>query len=112
MVGVIRRKVTETVTLSATGTGTVRIPNNNSSKQWEVVQVSTKTIPAVSGCKAELLENGDFVDTNYFAGTGDTATGPPYLYLDGGEYIEVTFTGGPISGQGVVTLWYVENDRM
>jgi hypothetical protein len=78
---------------------------------WIVRQITIKTNPAQSGCTAQVFQNLNFVATSYFAGTGDTAGGEPPMYLDPGEYIDVVFTGGPASGQGVVTLYYDEVPR-
>lgn len=107
----IRQKKIQTQALDVSGNGSVRITNNNSGVQWIVEQVSNVTNPRKDGCTAELYESGDFVDTNYFAGTGDTATGPPFLYLDSGEYVECIYSNGPPSGQAVMTIRYMEVQR-
>lgn len=99
------------VTLDSSGAGTVRIQNNNVAAVWIVRQVTVRTNPATPGAIANLFQGVNFVCTLYFAGQGDTAGGEPPLFLDPGEYVDAVFTGGPASGQAVMTLYYDEVPR-
>lgn len=97
-----------TITLDANGEGVATIVNNNAAALWIVRQISIITQPTKAGatCTVRKLPVG-FVDTSYFAGTGDTAGDEP-LYLRGGQTIELTWAGGPANGQGVCTFYYDE----
>lgn len=94
--------------LSTAGAGVGQIANNNSAVIRIILSLSVVTSPRQSSanCKCEITPPVGFVSTSYFAGTGDTAKGPYFLLP--GDFINLTWTGGPASGQGIGTYWYIE----
>jgi len=93
--------------LNASGDGSDQIRNNNAAVLWVVVQVSVITVPT-STATATLKPPTGIIDTSYFAGTGDSAVGA-YILLPG-DYVEITYDGGPANGQGTATYIYHEVD--
>jgi hypothetical protein len=94
--------------LSAAGAGVGIIQNNNSGVFWRVTQISVITIPVSSGCTCVVAPQIGFVDTAYFAGTGDVAGGDPPIYLYQGQTITLTWSAGPANGFGECTYYYDE----
>lgn len=98
-----------TGTFDANGASQERIVNGLSSVLWIVAQLSVVCQPKQSGPTCSLYQNGVyFIDTSYFAGTGDTAGGDPETYLFGGDYILLDWSGGTPGGQWVCTYYYRE----
>jgi len=92
--------------LSAAGAGVGRIQNSNSASVWIIGMLSVITSPTSSGCTCVVTPPTGIVDTSYFAGTGDTAQG--MYVLMSGDYLDLTWSGGPASGQGIATYIYQE----
>lgn len=94
--------------LDTAGAGTGRIENNNSAIMLVIIQLSLVTSPrqASANCRCEIRPVTGFVDTSYFAGTGDSARGVYFVYP--GDVLELVWSGGPANGQGIATYVYVE----
>lgn len=93
--------------LNASGAGVNQIVNGNSSSMWKIVQLSVITAPTISGCTCTVAPPTGIVDTSYFAGTGDVAGGEPHWLLPG-DFLQLTWTGGPVNGQGICTYYFAE----
>lgn len=91
---------------AASGQG-ARIENNNSAVQWEIGQVGVITNPQQSGCTATLGPPGGFLDTAYFAGTGDTFLGR--YFLQPHDYLQFVVTSGPPNGVLLATVVFIES---
>lgn len=96
-------------TLDGSGSGRGRISNGLSTIIIVVQQLSLVTVPRLPGCTCEVSISGtNFVDTSYFAGTGDVAQGSPDIPLYPGDYIEMVWANGPPNGQGLGTYYYIQ----
>ena len=95
------------VPLNASGAGTDQIQNVNSAVVWAVEKLAIKSSPTASGCTCAVSFSIGDLDTSYFAGTGDVATGTPE-YLEPGEVMTFAFTNGPPNGRGIVTYTFRE----
>ncbi len=86
--------------------GTAQFVNNNSAVRYVVRGISLRTSPKTSGTTCDVYLVLDYIDTSYFAGTGDTASGENYV--NPGEYIQFDWTSGPSGGQGLASVYYDE----
>lgn len=102
----IRQNVTA---LDGTGAGVGTINNENSGVILVIVQLSVITSPiqTTTACSCRVQPPTGIMDTSYFAGTGDVAGDEPY-FLYSSDFLTLTWSGGPINGQGIASYQYYE----
>jgi hypothetical protein len=98
------RKITA-AKLDSSGAGTDQITNPNSAALWVIQSLSLITVPT-SNAQCVLTPPTGVINTSYFAGTGDLAEGPHFLYH--GDQINLAWSSGPANGQGICTYEYYE----
>lgn len=105
--GAILRRDNLSTALSSAGAGVGTISNQNASMIRVIVQLSLISSPTASGCQCVVAPPTGIMDTSYFAGTGDVAGDEPHFLMPS-DYITLTWSGGPVSGQGICTYYYYE----
>lgn len=97
------------IKLDGTGAGTGFIQNNVSGALWTVDQIGFgPSLPPVSGCSVSVYYNVTLVDTNYFAGTGGSMSGPPPVEMQQSDILKFVVSNGPANGSIPVNVSYVE----
>lgn len=96
------------VKLSSAGAGTVDVGPPSSAMEWDIYQISVKTLHFNTTCQVQILHNGFFLCASP-QGSLDTATGPPDVVINPQDDLTVTFTGGSPNDTATVGIWYNEN---
>lgn len=96
--------------LDNTGAGSYTLQQIPSGKEWVLQQIGVATIPLVSGsgCVANIYRNGQLISSTN-QGSAGSAGGQPYYRITSADTFKVVWTGGPVSGQAVVTISYSEH---
>lgn len=96
------------VTLSASGSGTVRFGPDRPNVQWTVTRVSCQVATNTNEAQFRLYR-GNAGTSTYISGsvsgsTGDTDDGLSEV-LQAGEFLTAEWTGGDVGAQATVTYW-------
>jgi hypothetical protein len=106
--------------VSAAGTATVEIAQNNPAKVWQVEQISISVGTLSTQGNVVIFKNNNLVaptsalvpQTNAFGQTaiGQTAGGLPYVYLSASDRIQVVVNSATSGDAMTVRAQYVELD--
>jgi len=99
---------TDSATVAANGTATVKIRPRSSAYNWAVTQLSLEMPDAPAGAIVELRRNGAFIDAPFSARKA-SAGGDPPIPLRSGDELTVEWSGATPNTIGRVTYIYDES---
>lgn len=99
--------LTRSVTADSSGNGTVTIAEVPTGIQWVVSQVGIETVPAGTAVPAVIRLNGRFVTSSANA-SSDAAQGPPYITINPGDQLTITWSGAPSRCSLIANIYLTE----